>query len=165
VEPVVVFVVQGLKVPVLETVTELVVVVVGVCVKDRIVTEAEALADTVFEAVVLAVAVPELDRDLERSPDRDSEPLPVEVRDSLPVGERVPEELLVRDSLLEPVIVGLPVEVFEELVEPVIVLEPIILRLYTLLVVPVLVSRLDADRAALLLLVLEEAADRVASSV
>lgn len=157
---------QGLKVPVLETVVEVVAVLVGVCVREgRIVMEAEELAEILFEAVVVVVAVTELGTVLERSPDRDSEPLPVEVRDTLPVGERVPEELLVRDCLVEPVIVGLPVEVFEELVEPVIVLEPIILRLYTLLEVLVLVSRLDTDRAALLLLVLEEAADRVTSSV
>jgi hypothetical protein len=165
-EPVVVLDAQGLKVPVLETVEDPVVVLLGVCVREgRIVTEAEAVADTVFEAVVVAVAVPELRTVLETGADRDCEPLPVGVRDGLALADKVPEELPVRETLAEPVIVGLPVEVFEELVEPVIVLEPIILRLYTLLDVPVFVCRLDTDRTALELLVFEGAADGVTSGV
>ena len=152
--------------PVLDTVVDPVVVLLGVCVREgRIVTEAEAVADTVFELVVVAVAVPELGTVLETGPDRDCEPLPVEVRDPLPVAEKVPEELPVLDTLAEAVIVGLPVEVFEELVEPVIVLEPIILRLYTLLAVPVLVCRLDTDRMGLELLVFEGPAVWVTSGV
>ena len=111
----------------------------GVCVREgRIVTEAEAVADTVFELVVVAVAVPEPVMVLVTGPDRDLDALPVGVRDGLLLADTVPEELPVLDTLAEPVIVGLPVEVFEELVEPVIVLEPIILRLYTLLAVSVL---------------------------
>jgi len=155
---------QGLKVPVLETVVDPVVVLLGVCVREgRIVTEAEAVADTVFELVVVAVAVSELRTVLEIGADRDREPLPVEVRDGLVLADKLPEELPVLDTLAEPVILGLPVEVFEELVEPVIVLEPIILRLYTLLAVPVFVCLLDTDRMALELLVFVGAADTVAS--
>ena len=152
--------------PVFDTVEDPVVVLLGVCVREgRIVTEAEAVADTVFELVVVAVAVTEPVIVLVTGPDRDREPLPVGVRDGFALPDRVPEELPVRDTLAEPVIVGLPVEVFEELVEPVIVLEPIILRLYTLLAVPVLVCRLDTDRTALEVLVFEGAADGVASAV
>ena len=129
---------QGLKVPVLDTLVDPVVVLLGVCVREgRIVTEVDELADTVFELVVVAVAVTEPVMVLVTGPDRDCEPLPVEVREGFVLADTVPEELPVLDTLAEPVIVGLPVEVFEELVEPVIVLEPIILRLYTLLAVSV----------------------------
>ena len=157
---------QGLKVPVFDTLVDTVVVLLGVCVREgRIVAEVDELADTVFELVVVAVAVTELVTVFVTGPDRDCEPLPVGVRDGLALAEKVPEELPVLDTRVEAVIVGLPVEVFEELVEPVIVLEPIILRLYILLAVSVFVCRLDTDRMALELLVFEGAADGVTSCV
>lgn len=129
-EAVMLRVATGVLVTVLEFVVLVVVVPVPVSVRDDLlVTETDGVAVTVFEADTLAVAVQVVSTDLLLAGERVSEGVPVEVFEDFSVAEPVVDAVLVLDGFIEPVILELPVIVFDELIEPVFVFEVAMVRL------------------------------------